>query len=151
MLTIDQARAIAATWRERFADQAGFEQSWARFFDMVGDPTTAKLEQWLAKDQSKDAVKHAGIVRDPLLPQRQHFDIGDESDCHVCHGKRYVRRDVPISHPDFGGALRCPACTTRKEADERPTDPSDQVRSATRSNQVADPHRSLTPRGKAEQ
>ena len=60
------------------------------------------LEQWLAKDQAKDAVKHAGIVSEPLLPIRQNLDI-DESSCTTCRGKHFVRHDVDIDHPDFGG------------------------------------------------
>jgi hypothetical protein len=110
MLSVDQARAIANQWRPQFVDEASFEQSWARFFELVGDPTAAKLHTWLAKDQAKDAVRHAGIVREPAVPQRQRFVIGDEADCMVCKGKRYVRRDVDIDHPHFGKALRCPAC-----------------------------------------
>ena len=31
--------------------------------------------------------------------------------CPICRGERFVRRDVPISHPDFGQALRCDGCT----------------------------------------
>src|SRR5215471_11788288 len=38
---------------------------------MVGDPTAEKLHNWLAKDQAKDEIKHAGIVREPTLPTRQ--------------------------------------------------------------------------------
>ena len=71
MLTADHARAIANQWRPRFADEASFDQSWLRFFDMVGDPTAEKLHNWLAKDQAKDEIKHAGIVHEPTLPTRQ--------------------------------------------------------------------------------
>jgi len=71
MLSADQARAIANQWRPRFADEASFDQSWLRFFDMVGDPTAEKLHTWLAKDQAKDEIKHAGIVREPVLPTQQ--------------------------------------------------------------------------------
>jgi len=75
MLTADQARTIANQWRPRFADEASFDQSWLRFFDMVGDPTAEKLHNWLAKDQAKDEIKHAGIVQEPLLPTRQSADL----------------------------------------------------------------------------
>src|SRR5215469_8971587 len=71
MLSADQARTIATQWRPRFADEASFEQSWLRFFDMVGDPTAEKLHNWLAKDQAKDEIKHAGIVHEPTLPTQQ--------------------------------------------------------------------------------
>jgi len=27
--------------------------------------------------------------------------------CHICHDARFVRRDVPINHPDFGKAFPC--------------------------------------------
>src|SRR6266511_1988683 len=104
MLSIDEARGIATAWREQFVDPASFEASWTRFFDMVGDPTPIRLEQWLAKDQSRDAVKHAGIVSEPLLPTRSQFMVDDETSCVMCHGKRYVRYEVEIDHPDFGKA-----------------------------------------------
>ena len=110
MLSVDQARAIAAEWRPQFIDTASFEQSWSRFFEMVGDPTSDKLRAWLAKDQAKDAVKHAGIVTEPLLPVRSSFTVGDESSCPTCLGKRYVRLDVPVDHSHFGKAMPCPAC-----------------------------------------
>jgi hypothetical protein len=110
MLTVDQARAIANQWRPQFVDDASFEQSWSRFFELVGDPTREKLHNWLAKDQAKDAVKHAGIIREPAVPQRQRFAVDEPDSCPVCLGKRYVRRDVEIDHPHFGKALRCPAC-----------------------------------------
>ena len=80
-----------------------------RFFEMVGDPDPSRLNFWLAKDQAKDAVRNAGIVREPVLPVRQNLpDFVD--DCPVCRGKRYVRRDLPIGHVDFGKAIRCPKC-----------------------------------------
>jgi hypothetical protein len=111
VLTIDQAHSIARTWRPRFQDETAFETSWSRFMEMTGDPTPQKLEAWLYKDQTKDAVRSAGIVREPALPQRQHFEIGDETSCSVCKGKRYIRRDVGIDHPQFGKALPCPKCS----------------------------------------
>lgn len=108
-LTVEEARDIAATWRPQFQDEANFEVSWSRFFEMVGDPDPQRLNFWLAKDQAKDAVKNAGIVREPLLPVRQDLpELVD--DCATCHGKRYVRRDVPVGHSDFGKAIRCPHC-----------------------------------------
>ena len=113
MLTIDEARTIADRWRDQFVLPESFDLSWTRFFDMVGDPTAEKLERWLAKDQAKDAVKHAGIVTEPLLPVRQRYTPGDESSCNVCKGLRYVRRDVSIDHLDFGKAWPCPVCGGR--------------------------------------
>lgn len=109
MLSVDEAREVAARWRPQFVDGANFEVSWSRYFEMVGDPDLQRLEQWLAKDQQKDAVKHSGIVHEPLLPVRQDLpDLVD--DCTCCRGKRWVRRDLPIGHVDFGKAIRCPHC-----------------------------------------
>jgi len=71
MLTVDQARQIADQWRPQFADEASFEQSWVRLFDMVGDPTAEKAHNWLAKDCAKDQIKHAGIIHEPTLPTHQ--------------------------------------------------------------------------------
>jgi hypothetical protein len=108
-LSVDEARDIAARWRPQFQDEANFEVSWSRFFEMVGDPDPSRLNFWLAKDQAKDAVKNAGIVKEPLLPVRQDLpELVD--DCTTCHGKRYVRRELSVGHPDFGKAIRCPHC-----------------------------------------
>jgi hypothetical protein len=108
-LTVDEARDIAATWRPQFQDEANFETSWSRFFEKVGDPDVERLNLWLAKDQAKDQVRCAGIVKEPLLPVRQDLpELVD--DCATCRGKRYVRREVPIGHRDFGKALVCPSC-----------------------------------------
>lgn len=35
---------------------------------------------------------------------------GDEPVCGTCGGGRFVRRNVPVDHPDFGEAFRCPNC-----------------------------------------
>jgi len=110
MLSVDDARAIAARWRAQFVDDAAFDVSWSRYFETATVPDVDRLELWLAKDQAKDAVKHAGIVKEPLLPVRQRFTVADESDCELCKGKRYVRRDLDVGHPDFGKAIRCPRC-----------------------------------------
>lgn len=119
MLTPSEARQIADNWRSRFVDVASFELSWSRFFELVGDPTIDKLNAWLAKDHAKDEVRHAGIVKEPLLPTRSRFTAtlgecptcgGDVHACTSCHGLGYVRRDLDVGHPDFGKALRCPRC-----------------------------------------
>jgi hypothetical protein len=118
MLTVEQARRIADHWRPQFCEEVSFEQSWSRFFSMVGDPTADKLETWLAKDQAKDAVIHAGIVREPLLPTSQDLDSriydvllggtcphcgGDPAVCSACHGLGFVR-------DGHGGIQPCPRC-----------------------------------------
>jgi hypothetical protein len=112
VLSVADAKSIAAQWRDHFQDQAAFEVSWSRYFEMVGDPRPDGLEQWLAKDAAKDAVKHAGIVSEPLLPVRQNLDV-DASSCAICHGKRFVRHDVDIDHADFGKVFHCPRCGGR--------------------------------------
>ena len=114
MLSVDDAKRVAADWRPRFADDAEFEQSWSRYMDSATVPDVARLEAWLAKDVAKSEVKHAGIVTEPLLPVRQTLPDG----CYHCHGMGYVRApgwspdpsECGPSHPDFGRAIRCPAC-----------------------------------------
>lgn len=107
MLSVEAAREIADEWRPRFIDEVAFETSWRRFYEMVGDPGADRLITWLAKDQAKDAVMHAGIVKEPLLPVRQQFDL---SDCSHCGGKGWFRKELPVGHPEFGKAHRCPDC-----------------------------------------
>jgi len=36
-----------------------------------------------------------------------HADGSTGYRCHICHDSRFVRRDVPINHPDFGKAFPC--------------------------------------------
>ena len=112
MISVAEAKSLAAEWRERFQDQAAFEVSWSRYFEMVGDLRPDSLEQWLAKDAAKDAAKHVGIVSEPLLPVRQNLDV-NESSCRVCRGKHFVRHDVDIDHTDFGKVFPCPRCGGR--------------------------------------
>jgi hypothetical protein len=107
VLDVDEAREIAKRWRAKFTDEATFETSWARYFETATVPDQHRLEQWLAKDLAKDEVVHAGIVKEPLLPTRSRYDLGD---CDHCAGLGYVRVDVPISDPRFGKALACPDC-----------------------------------------
>ena len=38
--------------------------------------------------------------------------------CPICEGRGWVRRDVPVGHPDFGGAFPC-ACQTTADAERR--------------------------------
>lgn len=105
--TVDDARELAVEWRERFSSEAAFELSWSRYFETATVPDARRLEAWLAKDLAKDEIKHAGIVKEPLLPTRQRWA---HSDCYHCGGNRYVRQDVSIDHPNFGKALPCPDC-----------------------------------------
>lgn len=39
-----------------------------------------------------------------------HICDGSGAVCPACRGARFVRRDVPYGHPDFGQALRCETC-----------------------------------------
>jgi len=110
MLTVEQARHIANTWRRQFSDEEAFNTSWRRYMELVKDQSPAGLEQWLGTDLQRDAVKAAGIVTEPLLPVRQQFALGEESSCDACRGKRYVRFEVSIDHPHFGKAVPCPRC-----------------------------------------
>ena len=112
MLTVDQARDLANVWRPKFADEEAFNLSWSRYMDIVKDQSPGSLAAWLETDQQRDAVKAAGIVHEPLLPVRQPEPQG----CYHCHGWGYVRAldwapDIPIGHPAFGRAVRCPACS----------------------------------------
>jgi len=75
MLTVDQARDIAQTWRQKFTDVDAFELSWSRYMDMVKDQSPGSLVAWLETDQQRDAVKAAGIVREPTLPTQQSADF----------------------------------------------------------------------------
>jgi hypothetical protein len=114
MLTANEARELARQWRERFIDESAFELSWSKYFETATVPDQTRLEAWLAKDLAKDEIKHAGIVKEPLLPTRSRHQL---SDCPVCWsdevegGLRFVRHDVDRDHPDFGKAFPCPACS----------------------------------------
>jgi len=106
-VTADEARSIAIAWRSRFIDETSFEQSWSRYFETATVPDRSRLEAWLAKDLAKDEIVHAGIVKEPILPTHSRYDLGD---CYHCGGKWFVRKDVPVGHPDFGKAFPCPDC-----------------------------------------
>jgi hypothetical protein len=107
VLGVDDAKQIANRWRGQFADEAAFEASWSRYFETATVPDAGRLEAWLAKDQTKDAARRVGINSEPLLPIRQDLEL---SDCYHCGGKRHVRKDVELGHPDFGKAFACPNC-----------------------------------------
>ncbi len=107
MLRVEDARVIAAEWRPKFIDEAAFDVSWSRYFDMTGNPTETTLIAWLRQDQAKDEVKQAGLAHEPLLPVRQDYVL---SDCRHCGGNRYVRDELPVEANGFGMARKCPAC-----------------------------------------
>ena len=115
MLTPVQFREICDVWRPRFHNEELFEKSAARLLELVGDPTPEKAHNWFAKDQAKDELLHTAAPREPLLPTRQELPSG----CYHCHGMGYVRApswspdpsECGPSHPGFGKAVRCPACS----------------------------------------
>lgn len=107
-LQAESARDIASEYREQFHSDAAFERSWTKCFEMCGNPTEARLREWLDSDLAKDHAMSVGIVREPLLPHLS--TMNDLGDCYHCGGKWYVRKDVPIGHPDFGKAFPCPGC-----------------------------------------
>lgn len=43
-------------------------------------------------------------------PIRCTCEAGREVQCKTCHDKGFVRKDVPVGHPDFGKAFYCPDC-----------------------------------------
>ena len=107
MLSVDDARHLAAVWRPRFSDQAEFELSWSRYMDSATVPDVARLEAWLAKDADKSEVKHAGIITEPLVPVLSRYDLNG---CYHCYSRGFVRLALDAHHPDFGKAKPCPAC-----------------------------------------
>lgn len=107
MLSVDDAKQLAAVWRPRFVDQAEFEQSWSRYMDSATVPDVTRLEAWLAKDADKSEVKHAGIITEPVVPVLSRYDVNG---CYHCHGRGFVRLDLDSHHPEFGKGKPCPAC-----------------------------------------
>jgi hypothetical protein len=110
VLSVDDAKQLAATWRARFKDEADFEASWARYMDSATVPDVARLEAWLAKDLDKSEVKHIGVPQEPLVPTLSRYDLNG---CYHCYGRGFVRLDVDAHHPDFGKARPCRACRGR--------------------------------------
>ena len=73
-----------------------------------------------------DALKHLEILgaisRDHTDPSSSAEDEDTaaaeaEPSCPRCGGAGFVRRDVPVGHPDFGHAFPC-ACRRIHESDE---------------------------------
>ncbi|MEX1254904.1 MAG: ATP-binding protein [Dehalococcoidia bacterium] len=59
----------------------------------------------------------ASSVQPPSAPPPPTIDDGS---CPLCHGARFVQRDVPLGHPDFGRAVAC-RCTEDEDQEERLT------------------------------
>lgn len=54
------------------------------------------------------------MVETTTSPTKQSVDLPDSDfRCLVCHDSGYVRKVVPIDHPDFGRATPCPACAPK--------------------------------------
>lgn len=131
MLTTAEARRIADQWQPRFADVEAYVTSVERYLTRVPGPSRSSigLEQWLAADCEQQDVRGVLLtVRPPqagpeLVPQ-QLPDLVD--DCSACRGKRWVTRELPPGHAEFGKALVCPACggrPTRAAVDSASAEP----------------------------
>lgn len=111
MLSPEEAQQAAEFWREKFQVEGNFDRSWHKFFEMVGKPSAGGLESWLMNDQLRDAAEARGVrkepPKEPLLPVQSTYA---PNDCSRCSGRQYLRREVPVGHPDFGRALACPDC-----------------------------------------
>ena len=70
------------------------------------EPLEAKLKK-IAGDISKESSKTSSSI-DPADRTRQF--LGDPN-CPICHGVGFVRRDLPVSDPDFG---KLAVCTCRQ-------------------------------------
>lgn len=118
MLAIEEARAIAAEWRPRFQSEENFENSWSRFMEMVGDPSAVRLEDWLAKDLARDQLRHAGIVREPLLPVQQEAPVLDARTeaAYIARGDEHDWRNPELSALEH--AAICPRCQMGKRSRE---------------------------------
>jgi len=61
-------------------------------------------------------------VRRPGTPTKSQNSSNADSQtdgvCPICHGAGYLRRDVPVGHPDFGRAVPC-QCTMVQRAQRR--------------------------------
>lgn len=106
MLSVDDAKQLAAVWRPRFKDESDFEASWARYMDTATVPDVGRLEAWLAKDLDRSEVKQIGAPHEPLLPQLSRYDLNG---CYHCYGRGWVRIDSDIPQQP----QRCPACHGR--------------------------------------
>lgn len=56
-------------------------------------------EYWLGISALVDAAPPADVL----------------ADCENCHDTGFVRRNLPLGHPDFGMAVACPECGRRRE------------------------------------
>jgi len=67
-------------------------------------------------EQVGDILRRLGI---PALPTAEDADEEDEAErCPLCGGSGWLRRDVPLDHPDFGRAIPC-QCRETELAERR--------------------------------
>ena len=115
MLTTDDARQLATKWQPRFSDPQAYVTSVERYLERVPGATRSVdgLERWLATDADQEQVRATLLATDarPESPPQHLPALVD--DCATCRGKRWVRRDLPVGHPEFGKALVCPSCNGR--------------------------------------
>jgi hypothetical protein len=109
VLTAEHARQLSDEFAPRFSSPEAYDASWKRCWDTLRKPSEAQARKWLEEDLERDSIMAGGLTpREPLLPVRQTFEIGD---CCHCGGKRYLRReDVPVGHPEFGRIFPCEFC-----------------------------------------
>ena len=116
MLTLDQARDIAARWRSQFADAEAYTTSVERYLERIAAPARSPegLERWLREDAEQEDVRGALLEHVHATGENLPQDLPDiVDDCTVCRGKRLVRRDLPVGHAEFGKLLVCPSCNGR--------------------------------------
>lgn len=112
MLTSTQAQQIVERWKDKFPSAEAVMTSYDRYEARIPAPNRSpdSFERWLSEDADQQHVRAAVMSKlDPSAGPSQALPVMLD-DCAVCHGKRMVRRDLPIGHPEFGKALRCPAC-----------------------------------------
>lgn len=65
-----------------------------------------RLADAIARVRSRMAALPPSDPSEPIIPEAP----DGLPWCDTCQGRRYVRRDVPITDPDFGRAIRCLDC-----------------------------------------
>ena len=65
-----------------------------------------------------DVLRRLGIVQQPSEPNGEDDGAEQRVECPLCGGAGYLRRDVPVTHPDFGRAIPC-TCREAELAERR--------------------------------
>jgi DNA replication protein DnaC len=63
----------------------------------------------LADDTASGKIESS--ADDHVLDLTYHTDLAGDPNCPICHGLGYLRRDLPLGHPDFG---KLQICTCRQ-------------------------------------